>query len=532
MPEVLLVSPQLEYPEAPVSGRSVEAREREWVANIGLVSIASYLEQQGLAVELLDLVGDPEHLEHLCSRVRQGRPRLVGFSSVSCYSYPHIARYCKAIDEIAPSAFLLGGGQHLSALPLTALQEIPELDGVVRGEGELATFEIARRVLAGREVAGVPSTVVRSPDGIVDGRHLPAPRIDLDTLPPLNYRLLPDFKRYCPEIELSRGCAWSCRFCTDPFMFRNRVRAKSAAHFGAELQSIVDAYALPPEELRMFFTCSTFGVRRSEIEELVAELHRRRLYVQWRTETRVDTPTVEYLDQLAGVGMRVLDLGLESGSPEMIERMKKTGGSPHRYLERATRFIRSVHEVSGLHLKTNVVFYAGELARTVAETLDFLLQHREFIDSVSAGPVMMYPGTELADNFDQYARHYGTTCVPGAYWDRVHAYCVNPSLELSFEQLNALAAVISKIMTAARGYYEVKAFGQLPLHTGFDEWRRSMMADADTASWHFSVDPANWRHGTPGRNPLGSLPEYDRSAGPLPDPSVRRDLVASQLSAG
>ncbi len=248
-------------------------------------------------------------------------------------------------------------------------------------------------------------------------------------------------------------------------------------------------------------------------------MKRRRLYVQWRTETRVDTPTIDYLDQLADVGMRVIDLGLESGSAEMVERMKKTGGSPQRYLERATRFIERVHDVPGLHLKVNIVFYAGEAVRTLAETLTFLLRHQKFIDSVSAGPVMLYPGTDLADNFDQYARLYGTTCVPGDYWDRVHAYCVNPSLELSFDQLNALSAIISKILTSAKGYFDVKAYGQLPLGTGFDEWMNSVMAvTEDAASLHFSVDSDTWLPRAPEPNPLGRLSEFASCEHPVQPP--------------
>lgn len=492
MLDVLLVSPELRYPDETVSGRSAEVREDEVVVNVGLLSVASYLEHQGLTIALLDLVGDPDHMSNLLDAVSGLKPRAIGFSCVSCYGYPVIADYCHVIRLLAPGTYLFGGGQHLSAIPVTALREIPELDCVVKGEGEHAAHAVLGHVLRGVQPCQVPSTVCRVDGAIVDNRAVSAPPVDLDQLPFLNYGLLPKFRRYCPEVEFSRGCPWSCHFCTDPYMFSNRVRYKSVPRFVAELQHIVETYGVTPEELRVFFTCSTFGIRRDRIEQLIAELRRIDLRVSWRTETRVDSPTVDYVDDLASVGMTVLDLGVESGSARMIERMNKTGGCAVDYLNKARRFIERVG-ASPTHLKINVVFHAGETSDTLAETFEFLLAQRTSIDSVSAGPVMMYPGTELAQHFGDYARRFGTSYIEGEFWDRVHAYKVNPSLEFGFEQLNHVAAVMSKMLTDERGYFAVKAHGQLPLGTTFSQWRETARHYSSAADLPFRIDIERWR---------------------------------------
>jgi hypothetical protein len=294
-------------------------------------------------------------------------------------------------------------------------------------------------------------------------------------------------------------------------MFANRVRYKSVPRFVSELQGIVDTYGMEPEQMRVFFTCSTFGIRRDRIEQLISELTRTRLKVSWRTETRVDSPTVDYIDQLAEVGMAVLDLGVESGSAVMIERMNKTGGRAAEYLEKARRFIRRLGD-SPVHLKVNAVFHAGETPATLAETLAFFLEHRTSIDSVSAGPVMMYPGTELAEHFDRYARYYGTSYIGGEFWDAVHAYKVNPSLELGFDQLNHVAAVMSKMLTTERGYFAVKAHGQLPMQTAFETWRARAHEYENIVDLPFSVDTAAWLPSRIPPNPLRSLIEYQGEA--------------------
>jgi radical SAM superfamily enzyme YgiQ (UPF0313 family) len=512
MIDVLLVSPNVSYPTDTypinlISEKSADLREREWVVNLGLLSIGSFLENNGLKVEILDLVGTPNHFEELMDVVRQSQPRLIGFSSVSCYSYINIGRYCAAIREIDPNIRLIGGGQHLSAIPLTALAEIPELDCIICGEGELGALQVASHYFNSKQPIGVPATVSRIEGKIVDQRSLCAPRINLDDIGHINYRLLPNFKLYCPEIEFSRGCPWSCNFCTDPMMFSGKVRFKSIDRFLDELEHIISTYELSPEDMRMYFTCSTFGIKKSEIEQLVEGMIRRHLCgVSWRTETRVDSPVINYIPELSKVGMSVLDIGLESASPTMIQRMNKTYQNPERYLAQAEKFIARVAEFDKVVLKVNILNHAGESPQTLGETLDFVLRHREAIDHISAGPVMMYPGTELADNYKKYLENYGTSFIGGPFWDKVHAYKVNPSHELSFDQLDCLNSILCKIVNSERNYFEVKAHGQLPLSMQFEDWLEGNQ-EFDAFSRRHTVKDYNPQN-IAGHSPFANLPDF------------------------
>lgn len=504
MSRVLLISPELSYPVDPMSGRSAEVRELEKVANLGLLSVATYLDSMGIDVKLLDLVGVAGHLEILENEIVNERPRVVGFSCISCFSYATIAEYSRMIKSIDDGIFLLGGGQHLSAIPYTALLEIPELDCVIKGEGELLAYSVVSQVLRGEKPLDVPQTVCRQGDQLIDNRHRVVAPINLNELPLIRYDLLPGFQDYGPEIEFSRGCPWSCNFCTDPYMFNNRVRYKSAVRFIEELSAINDRYSSPPGQLKMFFTCSTFGIRPSEIENLITELRSSNIRVSWRTETRVDSPTVNYIDQLAEVGMRVLDIGLESASPTMLEIMNKTKTSKTKYLDLADTFIKRVGSSPDVSLKINVVFHAGESPVTLAETVTYLLARRQYIDCVSAGPVMMYPGTELGLNFTQYAERFGTSLVEGEFWDRIHAYEVNPSYELSFAHLNEIALALSKMLTTEYGYYLVKSHGQLPLSLNYQDWK-DLFSLQDGHQHPFSFDISKWPYRTSGFNPLTQL---------------------------
>ncbi|HEY0457596.1 MAG TPA: radical SAM protein [Pyrinomonadaceae bacterium] len=512
MIDVLLVSPDVSYPNESypvdlISEKAADLRDREWVVNLGLLSVGSYLENRGLNVEILDLVGTDNHFEELTDAVRQRAPKLVGFSSVSCYSYINIGRYCAAIGDIDPNIRLIGGGQHLSAIPLTALEEIPELDCIICGEGEEGALQVISHYFKGKQPVGVPATVARIDGRIIDQRNLCAPRVNLDDIGHINYNLLPNFKLYCPEIEFSRGCPWSCNFCTDPMMFNGKVRFKSVDRFLDELEHIISTYKMRPEDMRMYFTCSTFGIKRSEIEQLTEGMIKRRLNgVSWRTETRVDSPVVDYIPKLAEAGMSVLDIGLESASPTMIQRMNKTYQDPERYLAKAEKFIARVSEFDKVVLKVNLLNHAGESPQTLGETLNFILRQREAINHISAGPVMMYPGTELADNYEQYAAKYGTSYIGGQFWDKVHAYKVNPSHELSFDQLNCLDAILCKIINSERDYFAVKAHGQLPLGMQFEDWVNGNH-DFDSFSRRHAIEVSGNDNATI-RSPFANLPDF------------------------
>ena len=474
MIDVLLINSNMTFPsEADISGRTVPVRDIEKVVNLGLLSVASYLDAKGFSVKILELVGHHDELPLIRQTIEQEQPQCVGISCISCFTYPKLKAYAKLIKSIDQGIVLLAGGQHISSIPQIAMEEIPELDCVVRGEGEYACHQIMRCVREGQSCAEVPAIVYRDGNTIVDNTGLPGERVDLDALPFLRYDLYPNFYEYQPHVEVSRWCAFNCYFCTSRSM-SSGIKDKSMSRFVDELEHVVSLYAqhgVSSSDLQFFFACSTFGLKRSRIEEFVRIMQERRLKIRWRTETRIDAPVIEYLKELADVGLGVIDLGLESGSPQMLQVMNKCK-KPWDYLIRASEFIARASDVPGLLVKINLVFYAGETPDTIRETVSFLMLHAELIDSVSAGPVVVYANAPIADKLPEYEKEFGTSVVEGEFWKKVHARPINPSNSLSFDQLNNLSLMLAKMLCPEKEYFEVKKYGQYPLKMDLEGFRK------------------------------------------------------------
>jgi radical SAM superfamily enzyme YgiQ (UPF0313 family) len=506
MTDVLFVNSNMVFPsDTSISGRPVSIRDLEKVVNLGLLSIASYLDSNGVSVKIIDLVGQRDDLDVLRRAVEQEQPRVVGVSCISCFAYPNLKEYARLIKSLDDNIFVIAGGQHLSGIPALVLAEAPDVDCVVKGEGEYICHQIITRLQQGKALADVPSIAYRA-DGkacpersrrVVDHTNIPSARVDLNTLPFLRYDLYPDFRDYAPHVEESRWCVFDCLFCTSDGMSRG-ISYKSIPRFVEELAYVKSLYQPisrngnnGKDDLRFFFACSTFGLKKSRIEELIREMRAANLGIRWRTETRVDSPVVEYLGELAEVGLSVLDLGLESASPRMLRLMNKCR-NPDTYLAQARKFIENAGALKNLLLKINLIFYPGETPLTVRETLAFLMNYAEQIDGISAGPVMLYPSIALEDKLPSYAEQFGTQVLHGPFWDRVHAHPVDPSSDFSFDQLNMMAQFITKMFCTMGKYFQVKQYGQLPRSMDLNAFQAEMRKQ-ESHQWPFHSERKEWK---------------------------------------
>ena len=97
--------------------------------------------------------------------------------------------------------------------------------------------------------------------------------------------------------------------------------------------------------------------------------------VEWRTQSRIDVFDPDLLPILTEAGLRIIDLGLESASPKLLSLMNKTD-TPTEYINKANKIIEKVSEFPNLKLKINLIFFPGETAYTLRETLEFIFKHR------------------------------------------------------------------------------------------------------------------------------------------------------------
>ena len=119
----------------------------------------------------------------------------------------------------------------------------------------------------------------------------------------------------------SRGCPYKCTFCSNPQMWGNLWNVRSAADVVAEMKHYKTKYDVDS----FSFYDLTAIVRRSWILEFTELLIKEDLRVTWLlpSGTRSEAMDAEVVRNLKRSGCLTLNFAPESGSPRMLERIKK-----------------------------------------------------------------------------------------------------------------------------------------------------------------------------------------------------------------
>ena len=148
---------------------------------LGLGYIAACLRRAGHEAKIYSPTPYPWSFEKMFKDLERFGPDLVGITAVTPSFM--VARRLAAQAKARLGCLVIMGGPHVTALPGSTLRSVPELDAVIRGEGEVPALAIAEAFTARGEVdfGRIPGAAF-----IADGRYRetdrPEPIADLDSL--------------------------------------------------------------------------------------------------------------------------------------------------------------------------------------------------------------------------------------------------------------------------------------------------------------------------------------------------------------
>jgi radical SAM superfamily enzyme YgiQ (UPF0313 family) len=299
----------------------------------------------------------------------------------------HIARIAK---EMLPNCLTVLGGSHATFWDNEALQECPYLDVVARKEGENTLLELVGRLKTGSAFHDVSGITCRMDKKIMKNPDRPYIE-NLDDLPYPAYHLWPierlrKYGKVIFPVMTSRGCVYWCDFCTAVRMFGRKYRMRSPKNVVDELEFLNNTYGAD----QFTFYDDAFTVNLTRTAKICKEIRNRKLKIKWDCETRVDMVTKELLLQMKRAGCIAIWFGVESGSQQVINAMKK-GFSTAQTL-RAFRWAKE----AGLMTVAGVILgFPGETKETAWQTM-------KFVEKISPNDVGFYvatpyPGTPLYD---------------------------------------------------------------------------------------------------------------------------------------
>lgn len=357
----------------------------------GLLSIASYLSQQGHDVFVYDCLsaGAPFDLNAQVKAILDYQPQIVGFSATTS-SFPDAADMAQKIKEHSEHIKTVCGGVHVSALQDRLLRAYPAFDFLCTGEGERTMAELAENI----DPAEIKGLIWCQGSAVITNQ--PRPQIaDLDSLPFPAYEKLKGFPHdyhlplfsyvHTPGATMitSRGCMYQCSYC-DRSVFRKGFRYNSASYIYEHMKYLRTRFSV--RHINIYD--DLFTADRARIIELCEKLARHPLGINFNCAVRVGYTDDELLKMLKEAGCLMVSIGIESADPQMLAR-HKSGVLLDEVCDTVKRIQTAGLRAKGLFM----MGLPGETEESIRRTSDFIISLE--LDDMNMSKFTPFPGAPL-----------------------------------------------------------------------------------------------------------------------------------------
>ncbi len=416
---------------------------------INLGYIASYLIKHGnYEIEMWDYNIDHFTEKDFADRIRKSKPDIVG---IHCKT-PTIligSKFAKIIKKANPRIFVVVGGPHSTAIPERTLEEFPEFDICVLGEGEETFLELCNKIKSSKIFHQFRTGGRKTDDGFTSEKFLELQENRPEPKRRASYHSLTSDGRFSFEnkkpIEGTLGIAYRTKRGVkvearrpliknlDELPFPNRdlidLKKYNIAHVergiprsvwtaaeimvsrGCPFQCIYCAGNLSYGRIVRFRSAKNvidevkecikkYNINYVNINDDTITLKKDLLYeicdnfkklgIKWGCLTRVDVVTKEMLQRMVDSGCIRTNFGVESGSQKILDLTKK-----NIKIEQIKTAFKYAYE-AGLKIK-DAGFLIGqhpdETLDDVKKTLHLMKEIRPTFASVTI--TVPFPGTEL-----------------------------------------------------------------------------------------------------------------------------------------
>ncbi len=369
---------------------------------LGLLALGATLAKEGHAPHVADLnlawkTGELDPKKSLRNQYVQALPKrasqvqLVGVTTWS-YNFDVTMDFVEAIKRKHPHAPLVLGGPHATFVDQDILQNFPQVDYVLRDEGDHTFPRLVRAIEKGSGFEEVAGLTWRK--GVEIVRNASGPVVeDLDGLPYPLYDLIDvrDYMKLMPllVVEAGRGCPYNCNFCSTTNMFQRKYRVKKPARLVEELAWLVEKTG----QRRFELLHDNLVANKKYVLELGQEIRKRMLDVSWSCTSRPDNMDAELAEAMLLAGCVSVFFGVESLSEE---RQRWTGKKLKPPLTEAAIEITASH-----HIQPSVGIIVGfpdegdeELDATVGAAVRWTTDPKVKA-TVSTAALRFYPGADL-----------------------------------------------------------------------------------------------------------------------------------------
>lgn len=439
----------------PTLGRAKSTIVPHWI-----LWLAGYIEKQGHSVDVVDVKScvNADYTEKEKERVFQetvekaiasGSP-LIGLSAFT-EDYRHVMKLAEEIKQRS-GAKIIVGGIHATVSPEDYfIKEDSPFDAAVVGDGEVPLTNLieaekngtsSREKINGlvfRKGKDVVHTAPQAEGPALDDMPIhPYHKLDMNFYLQPQQFLLRSIYLSGVHIFTARGCPYGCTFCANS---RKKVRFRPLDSVIEELRFLKETYDIDG----FYIHDDTFTIKSDRVIEFCEKLTDLKYRFVWGMEGRVNQFSDKVFKALRKGGCIQIDFGVESGSQESLDRMKK--GIKVKDTEEVFRRCRS----------EKIRTYANILINTPEETEEDVRKTVDLMENIKATTYGIcvttpYPGTEI---YNQYVKPPLTVKEYQLYSDsKTYVSIVDPRFRLAAHNLNIeeLSAKLGRRFMLDRGW--------------------------------------------------------------------------------
>ncbi len=291
--------------------------------------------------------------------VKNYDPDIVGISNLTITN-PSANKTAEIIRQVKKDVIIIAGGIDATIRPLELLKE-GRYDYVVRGEGEKTILELIGHKMDATNIEGISyiqdqKVVHNKPRKYIE---------NLDKIPFPAHETLIDSQHYPTNefgrIITSRGCPYRCEFCACSIISGKKTRYRTIDNVIKEIESLIKKYGT------RYFSIQddTFYLNDDRMVEFSEKILEKK--IKWNCLIRADNIDLDVISKMKKTGLDKVDVGIESGSQEILDIMKKDID-----LKESVKNIIQMKEM-GIHVIANfIIGYPGEDKNTLKKTKNII----------------------------------------------------------------------------------------------------------------------------------------------------------------
>lgn len=386
-----------------------------YVMPVGLLSLASYLQEYQNNVSILDLNitkrnfqksknSKEELYKEIKNKLQLESPDLIGLSIMVAGQFKISREVCQYIKQILPEVKIAVGGPHVSQFPSDILENCPEIDFVLIGESEnqflnciesIKTKKFFKKMQDGIAYRECNKIIVIPKTGFIE---------NINALPPPAYNLL-DFEGYRHDtkswhnpykidfgvrvpIITSRGCPNLCNFCSLAKCMGLNFRSLSATKTVDLIQNLHEKHGT------IYFAIfdANFTENYARVMDICEEIKKRNLkiYLDLPTGMPINATAPTMIAALAEVGLLRTCISIESG--DAVIRNKHMMKNIEQ--DEIFKIVEAIRSYPQIFLLTDFVIGMPEETTDSLEASVAIIKNLD-CDDLTLSLATPYPGTKL-----------------------------------------------------------------------------------------------------------------------------------------